>query len=199
MICKNGSMRFFLPAFLFVVLFGFGIRPLKRKAVRGAAHISARKKEKRIEWEEARSLVWNDFSGKADGESPYDCWTWSGINYTYSRKEAEGLVRIDLDAYAFFDPHRSWVKKGERTTKLLAHEQLHFDMSELYCRYFERAVRNFTFTENADTEMDSIFTVHLNELLAAQIRYDEESEHHQSQAGQAKWEQFVADELKRAQ
>jgi hypothetical protein len=149
-----------------------------------------------VEWDSERPLTWKDFSGEIDRQSPYDAWTYSGINYVYSWFYEGDAIKVDLDAYAFFDPAQSWIKKGEESAELLQHEQLHFDLSELHSRYFEVAVRDFAFTENVEAELDSLYTVYLNKLLATQIQYDEETKHFQDKKEQARWHQFVADELK---
>ena len=150
-----------------------------------------------VEWQAEQPLTWADFSGDIDTESPYDAWTWSGINYVYSWFYEGDDIKIDLNAYAFFDPAQSWVKNGEKSAELLAHEQLHFDISEMHCRYFEEAVHDFDFTENVEAELDSIYNVYFDQLLATQIKYDEESEHYQNAEGQMHWNNFVASELKR--
>lgn len=154
-----------------------------------------RNDEALITWENYRPLTWNDFIADIDESSPYDAWTWSGINYTYTWKNESGNIVVALDAFAFFDPLKSWVKQDLATEELLAHEQLHFDISEMYCRRFENAIKAFSFTENVEMEVDSIYQAHFNQLLAAQTEYDELSDHHANQQGQAYWEKYVHDEL----
>ena len=149
-----------------------------------------------LPWQAERPLTWSDFSGTVDPESPYDAWTYSGFNYTYTWASDGSQVDVVTTAYAFFDPAQSWVKVSEQTPELLAHEQVHFDISELYMRRFLKAVSSFSFTERVDAEVDSIYQSWMQALLAAQIEYDEATEHHQNREAQARWSKRIASELR---
>lgn len=150
-----------------------------------------------IKWDASRPLTWKDFSGKIDAKSSFDAWTYSGMSYTYSWYYQGENVKVDCEIYSYFEPGQSWVKKGKMSDELLAHEQIHFDIAELHARYFEEKIELFSFTKNAGAEVDSIYEVTFNEMLAMQIKYDEESEHYRNAEGQIKWNDFVHDELKR--
>jgi hypothetical protein len=152
-----------------------------------------------IIWRSERPLTWKDFSGKVDSESPYDAWTYSGIWYVYSWYYDNNTIRPDLNAMAYFDPEQSWIKKGKMTPELLAHEQQHFNISELHCRYFQERVDKCTYTLNVEAEIDSIYAVVHEAMLAMHIKYDEETDHFRNLEGQKKWNQFISDELKRLQ
>ncbi len=150
-----------------------------------------------IQWASDRPLTWKDFSGKVDSESSFDAWTYSGISYVYSWYYQDDNIRPDLNAWSYFDPEQSWIKKGKMTPELLVHEQQHFNIAELHCRYFEERVDKFTYTLNVEAEIDSIYGVVYEEMLAMQITYDEETDHFRNLEGQTKWNQFISDELKR--
>lgn len=150
-----------------------------------------------LKWNSERTLTWKDFSGKIDTESSFDAWTYSGISYVYSWYYQDDAIRADLNAWAYFDTEQSWIKKGKMTPELLAHEQLHFNIAELHCRHFEERVDKFTYTLNVESEIDSIYNVAFEEMLAMQIQYDLETDHFKNVEGQKKWNQFVSDELKR--
>ncbi|MBI3133697.1 MAG: DUF922 domain-containing protein [Bacteroidetes bacterium] len=150
-----------------------------------------------VEWNSQTPLRWHDFSGNIDEQSPYDAWTFSGFNYTYTWNYNGDEIVVAADAYAFFDPAQSWVKTGKMTPELLAHEQLHFDISEMHARYFKDRIAGFEFTENVEAEVDSIYEVTFAALLETQLVYDEETEHHKNKEGQLRWHQRVHNELNR--
>jgi hypothetical protein len=150
-----------------------------------------------LEWSIERPLTWADFEAKPDSKSSFDAWTYSGISYVYSWYYQDDNIRPDLNAWSYFDPKQSWIKKGKMTPELLAHEQQHFNIAELHCRYFEERVDKFTYTLNVEAEIDSIYGVVFEEMLAMQITYDEETDHFRNLEGQNKWNEFISDELKR--
>jgi len=151
----------------------------------------------RIIWSADRPLQWTDFTGAIDSKSSYDAWTYSGMSYTYTWNYSGDDINVEVNIDSWFEKDQSWVKKSKMSPALLAHEQLHFDIAELHSRYLEEAINNFEYTENVEAEVDSIYNAIFNQLLAAQIKYDEESEHYQNKSGQLKWNTFVRDELKR--
>ena len=90
--------------------------------------------DKTVHWSADRPLTWADFSGAVDTKKEYDAWTYAGVNYVYSWYYDENdEIGLDLNAWAYFDPAQSWVRKGKMTAELLAHEQVHFDIAQLHC------------------------------------------------------------------
>lgn len=150
-----------------------------------------------IYWTSGTPLQWSDFSGVVDSTSEFDAWTYSGITYEYTWQTADEQIILESSCESFFDPAQSWVKREKISDELLAHEQLHFDLSELYSRYLQATLSTFTFTDRVDAEVDSIYEAHLNALLAAQIQYDQETDHFNNIRQQAMWTQKVKSELKR--
>jgi hypothetical protein len=92
-----------------------------------------------IEWKSARPLVWEDYQKKHTPLATDGLWAAK----TVYKVEIEPLnVAVDandnirnykeLTVVAQFFPSKSWVI--ERNDILLNHEQLHFDIAELYAR-----------------------------------------------------------------
>lgn len=150
-----------------------------------------------VKWNESTPLTWSNFSADIDSESEYDAWTFSGFNYTYTWKRMDGAISVECSAFGYFDPTLSWVKKNKQSDELLKHEQLHFDISELYSRYFEQRMKAFRFSNDVASEVDSIYTVTFDELLNTQIKYDEETNHYHNKTEQNRWEKFVKMELEK--
>lgn len=81
-----------------------------------------------IEWNDNDKLQWTDFRGVADPKSSADAGT--AINISAKPYRDKGKVKYDVRAT--FLPDASW--KRVESESLLAHEQLHFDIAELYAR-----------------------------------------------------------------
>lgn len=81
-------------------------------------------------WKSNRFLIWKDFKGVPMPIKMHNkAGTGMYIGYSYSQEEGHPP---NFKIYNYFDKCRSWsLTKDER---LLEHEQLHFDISELYVR-----------------------------------------------------------------
>lgn len=150
-----------------------------------------------IKWNESTLLIWENFSGEIDSESEFDAWTWSGFKYSYAWEITDGGPLVECSAFGYFDPTLSWVKKKKKTDILLKHEQVHFDISELHGRYFEERMNSFTFSNEVEQEVDSIYNVTYQELLDMQVKYDTETDHHKNKEEQLRWENWIKSELMR--
>ena len=84
-------------------------------------------------------------------------------------------VELDFEVNAYFYPEESWYKPAVCDTFILGHEQLHFDISELFARKMRGRLRNTTFSENVKQEVRDIYQETLKELEAMQDRYDWET------------------------
>ena len=148
--------------------------------------------DKYIPWEAERKLTWEDFTGPADMESSSKAYTWSKISMGW---DCEDNV-FKLNAVAKFDKSRSW-KKDVLTPALLAHEQLHFDITELYARKMRAHFANLPnacklTTEEVKAQSQKI----LDAWTARQDQYDQETRHSKEKEEQARWELLIAKELK---
>ena len=82
-----------------------------------------------IRWSPHYKLKWSDFTGLPDTTSGSFALTSSGIRYKYSVTD----TLLTFSVVAFFDKKHSW-KIAYATDALLDHEQLHFDITEVYAR-----------------------------------------------------------------
>lgn len=152
---------------------------------------------KELRWSANVPLTWDNYTALPVETSELDAWTYSGFRYEYNWSESEGGISWTLRAHSFFDPAQSWVKKNRKGPDLLAHEQLHFNIAELHCRYFKEKCANFNFTSNIEAELKGIYDEVFAALLQAQLDYDAESDHYKDKEGQAVWNEFVAEEMAR--
>ena len=140
-----------------------------------------------IFWREDLKLSWSDFKGKPQSESPYEAMTASGIEYAYQVNNRNGELTFTFKVRAYFNPTTSWVKPSSRTDELLAHEQVHFDISELHARILTKKLENTGFTENYKEEIDSIYQSVISKRSKMQELYDKETDHSRHLDIQNKW------------
>lgn len=124
---------------------------------------------------------------------PSDISTLSHIGITYSGKWEEGIPTIKVSVY--FLKNLSCTKDTSSIT-LLSHEQLHFDMAELYGRKIRKKIKEL----RDESELNiSIYTDcienYISEKEKMSLRYDEETVHGQNLTKQKQWEQRIACEL----
>ena len=87
-----------------------------------------------IPWNEFYKLQWHDFQGQPAEDARGDAGAVVQI------KAKPFLVRkeVKYDVVALFNRNKSWAR--DRSPSLLAHEQLHFDIAELYARKIRRKI-----------------------------------------------------------
>ncbi len=152
--------------------------------------------ENRVRWSE-QPLTWNDFVGEPELQNPFDANTNSGISYSWalrtSEKGAEFLYKVDV----FFYPDLSWVKSGKMDVRLLAHEQLHLNISELNGRKLRKAMAEYDPDLKSDIKkvLERIYQKNENARRQMQKKYDLETNHGQNEKVQLKWETFIKAEM----
>jgi hypothetical protein len=91
-----------------------------------------------LTWAEHPRLSWNDFHGRArrnTGEP--SAVTATGFRVQLECREGT----LDIHVEAEFYGNSSWVKEARKSVELLRHEQVHFDITELYARKLRKAIR----------------------------------------------------------
>ena len=176
-----------------------------------------------IIWSPTRKLTWTDFRAQPlkDVISRSEistrihplwlpethCQSLSTNQFTCTLKVVQLAIRAEMN------PFLSWVIPEAADLELLEHEQLHFDLTEVYARKIRTATRPLLgLTETAtgisiQKAQDSAFKKledRLNfiviplqdELNHEQTRYDQESQHSLNQKKQQEWKEFIRGQLK---
>ena len=153
--------------------------------------------EKKIFWSDSLELSWDFFKEKRSGYSYMKAITHSGIMYDVN--EENGQMVIDIRAYFIYG--KSWVIKGYKKPELLAHEQIHFHIAEIYKRKLDRlcdayrvSYRQFV-SRNYQKKLQADFDRIFNEMDAYQRKYDAETQHGTIKSKQDIWEKSVNKEL----
>ncbi len=133
-----------------------------------------------IRWQPERKLTYQDFRGAVPGSTPWAATTNSSILFGYETVN-EKITRVSV--YASFIPKKSWMKK--KLPEVLGHEQLHFDITEIFARRFYHQVMK---ENSADKDfLDSLFKSVNLDCSNLQQQYDDETNHGIIEDVQAKW------------
>ncbi|KPM31522.1 Hypothetical protein I595_2009 [Croceitalea dokdonensis DOKDO 023] len=148
-------------------------------------------------WHPEQRLSWSQFKGKVPVASVPAATTASGISYSYSANLLHHEVQLDFEVNAYFYPNASWYKPEVCDSLILSHEQLHFDITELYARKMRIELRKTTFTENVKSEVKKIYKRILKELSDVQDQYDWETNFSRNPKAQMQWNQRIKAALER--
>lgn len=124
-------------------------------------------------WNESRKLTWADFKARPIINSCAMALSASGITFGYSVKTSgERIIDFTTSVEAHFYPNKLWYLKDRGNTYILAHEQLHFDITELYVRMFSAQLTGLVVNQNVKDQMQRLHKA-INEAVdETQKRYD---------------------------
>ncbi|MBA3665521.1 MAG: DUF922 domain-containing protein [Bacteroidetes bacterium] len=145
-------------------------------------------------WEASRPLTWDDFKGKperrfAAASTSYD------ILKSVSKKEDNSAVAMIC---AVFFKNQSWKKASWINDAVLAHEQKHFDIVELYARKLRKKIKEAAFKNMTDLEnrLEEMYDVNDKEMDKYQDLYDEETDGSMNGEQQRMWQNKIMKEIK---
>jgi hypothetical protein len=148
-----------------------------------------------VVWEPGIRLSWADFRAAPPADKAVAATTASGISYTFTTNGPPGAFTLEYEVTAFFYPGKSWYHPELCNPMVLRHEQLHFDITELYARKMRKLLSGRTFSGNVRAEVRHIFSEINRELSAFQERYDLETDFSRNPEAQLQWNQRVAELL----
>lgn len=136
-----------------------------------------------IEWNADRPLVWDDYQKNHTAKETDGLWAAKTV-YKVEIEPLNVLVDAndniqnyeDMTVVAQFFPKKSWVL--QRNDTLLMHEQLHFDIAELYARKMRY---EFSKLQKAKTrrmdDYQEVWNRNWQACKREQDQYDEDSNH----------------------
>ena len=156
-----------------------------------SSEISAQVPENRILWGE-EPLTWENFKGTPDPTSSFDANTNSGLSYSWSLKKDISGTHFVYDVESYFLPAGSWVKPGRRSYLLLAHEQLHFDITEVFARQLRQKLSDFDpDRQDIKQELRKLYEEIERERALLQETFDSDTRHGQDEAAQLRWRKHI--------
>lgn len=173
-------MRFLLAFAFFIV------------AVDGFAQV---KHDSIVTWSGAHKLLVSDFKGKVPKNTKWAANT-SYILYVEGSVGKSNIPEYIIEAR--FNRYLSWIKVN--TNGVLAHEQLHFDIAELFARkmlqkFHELQVKQ----ERSIKKYNSSFETLNQECYQMQRDYDRETKHGTISSVQDQWRVAILNKLKKLQ
>lgn len=158
--------------------------------------ISSEEIADKIEWSENQKLTWADFRGPRTKGRSYVASTASGISFSYSHKEVNGVIDYDYTVTCHFYPNESWYDKTRASAYILKHEQTHFDISELHARMLRKRISEANFSLNVKVEIRTLYDAAEVDRRVMQNRFDSESDHSKNKEMEYRWETFMEKQLK---
>jgi hypothetical protein len=149
-----------------------------------------------LRWSATYRLQWPDFKGKPDQQVDFSAN--SACVFVFSTRPTYRGDTLVLEAllHPAFTKTASWVKPDKREVGLLGHEQLHFDICELYARRMrQRFVQAETGLLTYDEVLRAEFEKEWSAYQQRQAEYDRETEHGLIPDRQAGWQKIIAEEL----
>lgn len=137
-----------------------------------------------IYWSDDYKLSWDDFKGHPRYDyKAIDALTSSGIIDYKGCKD--GFINYKIKAY--FERENSWVKEEAHTDYHLAHEQLHFDITELYARKLRKLLAHRGFKCGEETAFEDFIQANLETWHVEQKNYDIHTRHSLDTDRQREW------------
>lgn len=135
-----------------------------------------------IPWEMEKRLVWDDFlcEPKLGTDAVASTSTSLGIAYQL----ANGELKYHITCY--FNKEKSWGLM--RTDYILAHEQAHFDITEIFARKLNEALQNYKFNRKGyKKDISQIYQSIISQKEEFQRTYDNETDHSRNRKAQYDW------------
>jgi hypothetical protein len=179
----NPMKKTFLLAFTFLIcLSGYAQKSEKvnMKKLKGDTII----------WQKDSLLTRDDFKGRVSKQ-------WAGCAVT-------GLmvIPVETNGNIVFSVQAVFLKSKsniiQNSDYILKHEQLHFDICELYARKLRKMLsdKDFTKVKNIQVEIQNMYNKVNGEFDKYENKYDNDTNHGENPAKQKVWEDDVASQMK---
>ncbi len=145
-----------------------------------------------IYWDGVERLSWSDFEAapRMDIEEIFALTSSGIIDYKGCK---DGIINYKFRAY--FEKDESWVKQEAHTDYHLAHEQLHFDITELYARKLRKLLSELEFKCGEEKRFESFVAATLENWYNEQRNYDIMTRHSLNKEMQREWHYRIKMEL----
>jgi len=131
-----------------------------------------------IIWSPDRKLTWDDFKRKPKEGTGLDAE--SSVYIKPSSVKCEN-GKVISNVQVLFEPDESWVDPNKKSDALLAHEQGHFDLAEVYARKLRKKLSELaSLCEDKKKFADAVkeaLRQNSDELRKAEEKYDEDTNH----------------------
>jgi hypothetical protein len=142
-------------------------------------------------WHKENKVNWVDFKGKPPDSSGYR------VALSFVQINTQGYWEQNMPnykVYTVFKKYKSWSKDTSLST--LSHEQLHFDIGELFARKMRKAMLKLRAEKNKSINdyLKTLSNYH-KECIQTNDLYDTETAHGVYKSKQEEWNKKIAKEL----
>ena len=156
---------------------------------------SPRDYEKEIDWTESRRLSWNDFKGVVPELKSQEFVAETASELEFQFRSGAFSSALTLDLQCRFITEKSWVRSDAANDYVLGHEQLHFDITELYARMLRKRLQDAQLTSKDQSKAAQMFNTISEEHRLRQERYDRQTKHGLLKDQQKQWKAMILLEL----
>ncbi|GEM54970.1 hypothetical protein B0A58_11350 [Flavobacterium branchiophilum NBRC 15030 = ATCC 35035] len=122
----------------------------------------------KILWSSKRKLIWDDFKGAVPDTTVILAITGYTIKLNYERLDN---IVLNYKIENYFIKSKSWTVTTD--TQTLAHEQLHFDIAELYARKIRKSFDSLRLRKNNNVDIyNEIYNSNISKCDKFQLLYD---------------------------
>ncbi|MBC3542358.1 DUF922 domain-containing protein [Rufibacter sediminis] len=136
-----------------------------------------------IPWAVQKRLTWDDFAGDPSPTNQHHALTSTNMEMKVKCENNKLKFKVD----AVFKPKESWTR-NRTSTLLLAHEQLHFDLTELHARILRKRLAELpNACNNGAADLNRYASEAFNNWHKEQDLYDAQSRHGLDKEQQLEW------------
>lgn len=145
-----------------------------------------------LEWQKPGQLYWTDFRAVPERGSFYHAVTATYLEETHGCSD-EGKFMYDVKAV--FVRNQSWSLE-KWSEQLLQHEQVHFDITEVFARHLRQYFTQLKYPCRVpEEEIQRKIAEVYRDLELMHHFYDERTQHGLQSDNQERWETFVKQRL----
>lgn len=135
-----------------------------------------------IQWKSTYRLNWSDFKAPPPANAANAALTSSGIMMKFGTDGESLHYEISCN----FVKNNSWGRI--RNEHILAHEQGHFDIAEIFARKLNKELKAYRFnSRSVSKDVNNIYKNVMDQLLQMQNLYDEQTDFSRNFGQQKEW------------
>lgn len=148
-----------------------------------------------IFWNNQRKLTWNDFQARQKPTGRVLTAAVSTCGFGFEAKE-ENHQLVSVAVSVKFYPEKSWKNPAHQTENVLAHEQIHFDITELMGRKLHKEILQLKAKGKINQRvLKKLYDRISKEHGELQDLYDKQTDHSLNVRLQAWWAQSIESQL----
>lgn len=149
-------------------------------------------KQALITWRPDYQLTWTDFKGPRQHRDAVASTTYDIVKRV---RNANTYARVEITAV--FYPYDSWHNKLRNDKIILAHEQKHFDIAELFARKLRKKIsaENYANYNELQSRLETLYAANDKEMDRYQDLYDQETDYSREPKKQQEWNEKIQNEL----